>query len=157
MSGLTGTKGWRMSKRQKRTLDERWSQIMAAYRRRHRTWTMEVLPQMPEADWKQYIKWVGEFGATSMAQTGRNSRKVKRQLKAARATRQKGGKMAASGAVTGRWSTGVRAALGQPHPQALAWELQVKAKMRQAMRSMRMDQVFLNEAQDVPAALLKSK
>lgn len=132
-----------MSKRQKRTLDERWSQIMAAYRRRHRTWTMEVLPQMPEADWKQYIKWVGEFGATSTAQTGRNSRKVKRQLKAARATRQKGGKMAAIGTVTGRWS------------QAMvhAWAGRKKA-MHQ---SMSLDQVFLNEAQAVPGVSLELK
>lgn len=72
------------AKHRQKALTARWTEIMAAYRRRHRTWVMAHMPTMPDDEWKAYERWVAEFGAATLSQTGRHGRKVRRQLRAAR-------------------------------------------------------------------------
>lgn len=62
----------------------RWYDIIAAYRRRHRQWVMECMPQMHAGQWDEYTKWIAGFGSARMGLSSQNSRKVRRQLKAAR-------------------------------------------------------------------------
>src|SRR5256885_417621 len=64
----------------------RWAEIVSSYQRKHRLWVMTHMPSMSEAHWKLYETWVAGFGAMCMDQACRNSRKMRRRLKAARVT-----------------------------------------------------------------------
>lgn len=64
----------RKSKMTEKERAHRWAQIEEHYRRKQRLWTMEVLPSMPEAQWKEYTKWVATFGS------GKKGRKFRRNL-----------------------------------------------------------------------------
>lgn len=60
-----------------RKAKKRWDIVVRQYRRRHQMWVMEMLPTMPDAQWKAYEQWVATFG-------GMNQRKFKRTLRATR-------------------------------------------------------------------------
>lgn len=64
----------------------RWEKIVSDYQRRHRQWVMTSMPQMGPAHWKLYEHWVAGFGALCLDQASRNSRKMRRRLRAARVT-----------------------------------------------------------------------
>lgn len=36
--------------------------MIQAYRAKMRHWTVEVMPTMPEDQWKQFTQWVAEYG-----------------------------------------------------------------------------------------------
>lgn len=78
------TRRVRPQKLTKIALQRRWTEIMQAYRRRQRQWVMEYMPSMSQHEWKQYETWVSGFGAETTGMTGRHSRKVRRQLRAAK-------------------------------------------------------------------------
>lgn len=78
------TRRVRPQKLTKIALQRRWAEIMQAYRRRQRRWVMAYMPSMSQHEWKQYETWVSGFGAEVTGMTGRHSRKVRRQLRAAK-------------------------------------------------------------------------
>ena len=71
-------------RKSKHALARQWNDIMTAYRRKHRRWVMENMPRMPKDQWDQYTRWVADFGAHTLTETGKHARKVRRQLKAAK-------------------------------------------------------------------------
>lgn len=105
----TGKKGFCLSKMGKRNkafreAREKQKRVIAAYRRRHRQWTMEVMPTMSHEHWEKYLEWVAEFGSKASTRT----RKLKRQLTTARDTAHgfnSKGQLVPYGAVSGRTSS----------------------------------------------------
>lgn len=61
-------------------LSAQWSEIVSAYRKRHREWTMRVLPTMTDKEWERYLAWVAEFGGTRQRRMKRRLSEVRKLL-----------------------------------------------------------------------------
>lgn len=121
-----------MGKRNKafREAREQQKRVIAAYRRRHRQWTMERMPTMSQSHWEKYLEWVAGFGSKASTRT----RKLKRQLTSVRDTAHgfdSKGQIAPYGARSGRTSSFVRTTHGTGDTETMAtkWHQAVEQHM----------------------------